>query len=152
MESSIAARVEENLEDIRTAFRAAGVVLAYLFGSAARRLEKADSDLDVAVLFGREVPQTRYGEIRVRLLTELVGLTHTNDVDLVILNSTPPLLSYQVISTGQLLLGSQTERVRFELDAVKRYIDTRPLRAYLAKALKRRVSEEPPRERSSGRW
>src|SRR5262245_8794448 len=99
MAETISQRFDANAETIRAILEASGARLAYLFGSVANGKERLDSDLDVAVLFSNEIPKERYGEIQVRLLTELVGLTHTNDVDLVILNDAPPLLSFQVVDT-----------------------------------------------------
>lgn len=80
---TIAARFEASIDAVRAELAQAGVSLAYLFGSVAQGRERPDSDLDVAVLFADDVPRERYGDLRVHLLTELVGLTHTDDVDLV---------------------------------------------------------------------
>ena len=153
MESSIARRFEDNLEAIRSSLEAAGAVLGYLFGSAARNLERADSDLDVAILLDGKVPEEQYGDLRLRLLTELVGLTHTNDVDLVILNVAPPLLAFQVVSGGRLFMGGRLRQVRFEVEVIRRYIDTRPLRKRHAESFRKRARREPPVEREhTGRW
>jgi predicted nucleotidyltransferase len=144
MGGRIASSLESNREAVRTLLEGAGVKLAYVFGSAVRGNERGDSDLDIAILLGRSVPRERYGEIRLHLLTELVGMTHVNDIDLVILNDAPPLLAHQVITTGRLILGARSEQVGFEVEAIKRYIDTRPLRAHLARALDRRLREGAP--------
>jgi predicted nucleotidyltransferase len=151
VEGRIATSLESSREAIRALLEDAGVVLAYVFGSAAHGTERVDSDLDLAILLGRKVPRELHGEIRLRLLTELVGLTHVNDIDLVVLNDAPPLLAHQVITTGRLILGTRSGQVHFEVEAIKRYIDTRRLRDHLAQALERRLREgapaghEPPR-------
>jgi predicted nucleotidyltransferase len=150
---SIAERLLCSLDAVRAKLTAAGVSLAYVFGSAAQGRERPDSDLDVAVLFADDVPRERYGELRVQLLTELVGLTHTNDVDLVVLNEAPPLLAFQVIDGGRLLLGDRREQVRFETRAIQRYIDTAPIRRKLEAALRARVAAQTEADlRSTGRW
>jgi len=146
-------KVESNLDSIPSALREAGAVLACLFGSAARGLERPDSVLDFAVLLGEGIPRERRGELRLRLITESVGLTHTNDVDLVLLDEAPPLLAYQVITTGHLILGDRGVQVRFEVEATRRYIDTSPLRRRLGEGLLRRIRDGARSlEESPGRW
>jgi len=140
----IARAVESNQEAIRALLERSGVTLAYVFGSASQGRERDDSDLDIAVLFGNRVPASARSGLRLDLLTELVGLTHVNDIDLIILNDAPPLLAYKVASTGRSILGGRPERFRFQVDAIKRYIDTRPLRERLAARLEKRIRESSP--------
>ena len=150
---SLSEKVEANLNSIRAAFQEAGAVLAYFFGSAARGLERPDSDLDFALLLGRRVPREGRGETRIRLLTELVGITHTNDLDLVLLDEAPPLLAYEVISTGRLLLGDRKEQVRYEVEAIRRFIDTIPIRRTVEEAVLRRIGEQAKSSKEGpGRW
>ena len=144
MNDTIANRFDASLDAIRGVMEEAGVVLGYLFGSSARGTERADSDLDVAVLLDAAIPVERYGEIQLRLTTELVGLTHTNDVDVVVLNESPPLLAHQVISTGRVFMGDRADQVRFEVATVRNYIDTRPLREYIARKFVEKVRRETP--------
>jgi predicted nucleotidyltransferase len=75
MNSTVADRFDEASEPIRRLLESHHVRLAYLFGSAARAVERADSDLDIAVLLERGVPRAEYGRIRLELATTLVGLT-----------------------------------------------------------------------------
>jgi predicted nucleotidyltransferase len=135
----IAAAMESNREAIRALLEQAGVVLAYHFGSAARGHERSDSDLDLAVLFGRHVPPSLRSETRLKLLTGLVGLTHINDIDLVVMNDAPPLLNFQIVSTGLPILGQRSERTRFQVQAIQRFIDTRPIRELLEARLGKRL-------------
>jgi predicted nucleotidyltransferase len=141
--TTIADRFAQNIDAIRRVLAAEGARLAYVFGSAATGRERPDSDLDVAVLLGPEVTRGRFGDVRLQLLTELVGLTHTNDVDLVILNEAPPLLAFEVIRTERPFLGTKEARVPFEVRVIQRLIDTQPLRDYLALDLKRRIQAGP---------
>ncbi len=153
MKQTVASRFEAARESIRSLLREHSAVLAYLFGSAARQEERADSDLDVAVFLDRAVPRDDYGEVRLRLTTELIGLTHTNDVDVVLLNEAPPLLAFEIVSKGKQFFGSDRDRVRFETAAIKRYIDTRPLREEAAKRLRARVQEASRAQRTGeGQW
>jgi len=141
MRESTAERFEARIDEVRELLRAHHVVLAYLFGSVARGEEREDSDLDVAVLLDDSVQPERLPEVRLRLTTELVGLTHANDVDVVVLNEAPPLLAFNAISEGRCFLGDRRRQVRFEVRAIQRFIDTQPLRDALAKDLSRRIDE-----------
>jgi predicted nucleotidyltransferase len=150
MPATIASRFESNIEAIRSLLKESGACLGYLFGSAAKGIERQDSDLDVAVLMGPEIRASRFGEVQLRLTTALVGLTHTNDVDVVILNSAPPLLAHQVISSGKCFFGNRRDQVRFEIRAIQRYIDTRRLRDHAARAFFARIPSRETREVEEG--
>jgi len=78
--------------------------------------------------FGR--PRERYGEARVQLISELMSVFGSNDVDVVILDEAPPLLTYEgVIQGGRLLyIKDRLARIRFEVRAFQEYVDTAPLR------------------------
>jgi uncharacterized protein len=98
--------------------------LAYVFGSVGRGQGRPRSDLDIAVLFGESPPPGTIDRLIVDLEAAL-GRT----VDLVVLDTAPPLLVHEVISTGKLLLcRDEDERVGFEARAVARYLDTGHLR------------------------
>lgn len=75
-------------KEIEEIFRKHGVVLAYLFGSRAKGLEREDSDYDIAVLFNRNV--TIMDEIKLgldiadklKLPVEMIDITALNKADL----------------------------------------------------------------------
>lgn len=98
--------------------------LAYLFGSTAAGTARPGSDTDIAILFD-EVPAPR----ELDLLSERLGAAVGRPVDLVVLNSAPPLLAREVIRSGRLLVcRDDQDRVRFEARATARYQDTAHLR------------------------
>ena len=120
------------LERLRAALEAApeALVCAYLFGSRARGTARADSDLDVAVLFERDPPRDIFGlhtDLALRL-GEAAGLP----VDLVILNRASPDLVHRVLRDGILLLErSRSRRIAFEVRSRNQYFDLLPhLRRY----------------------
>jgi predicted nucleotidyltransferase len=125
----------------------AGADLVYLFGSQAGGRPWAESDVDLAVLLGPEVPKVRHGGIRTQLIAELMTVFESNKVDVVILNEAPPLLTYEgVIRGGRLLFEKdRLARIRFEVRAFQEYVDTTPLRdlqgRYLKKAIQERAAE-----------
>ncbi len=134
----------------------AGADLVYLFGSQARGKVWAESDVDLAVLLGPAVPPERRGEVRVRLIGELMSVFQRNDVDVVVLNEASPLLTYEgILRDGRLLFeADRLARIRFEVRAFQEYVDTAPMRRvqnrYLQEAIRTRsaslpvVDREPP--------
>jgi hypothetical protein len=101
------------------------VKFAYLFGSYATQRSGPLSDLDVAVYIDRRVNFWNY---RLRLMEKLTRVLKTDHVDLVILNETPPLLSYEVIKYGRILKDDPSRRIPFEARVIGEYLDTARLR------------------------
>jgi hypothetical protein len=100
------------------------VRLAYLFGSAVRGHARRSSDLDIAALF--EAPPDP-GEID-RLASQLEHAARQR-VDLVILDTAPPLLAHEIIATGRVLVcRDERQRVSFEARTTARYLGTAHLR------------------------
>lgn len=110
-------------------FERHGVVLAYLYGSQARGDAGPLSDVDVAVLFGPNVPERERFNRVLHLIGELGSVFHRNDVYVVDLAEAPPLLRHRVYYYGRLLYcADDAERVHFETTALRDYVDTEPLR------------------------
>jgi predicted nucleotidyltransferase len=99
------------------------VRLAYLFGSAARPEGSAPRDVDVAVLFAT-VPEGRDLD---RLASRLQEAARQR-VDLVVLNTAPPVLAHEVIRGRLLVCRDDAERTAFEARTIARYLDTAHLR------------------------
>ena len=116
------------------------IVVAYLFGSAARDEDRAGSDLDVAVLLAKEVTEPlRRRALLMEELTRASGVA----VDVVVLGEASPLLAARVVRDGQILLSrDESARVRFETDALRRYFDTARLRQELDRAFVSAVKED----------
>jgi predicted nucleotidyltransferase len=132
------------LDDVFQRFR---VELAYLFGSQATGMAGPLSDVDIAVLLAPDVPREDWGGTQVALITELIGLFRRNDVDVVILNRASPLLADRAIRYGRVLCEPDPlRRTRFEVKALQRYLDTKPLRklrrTFLQKRFQQSVSEK----------
>jgi len=106
-----------------------GVVLAYLYGSQARGDAGPLSDVDVAVLFSPDVPESERFNRVLHLIGELGSVFRRNDVYVVDLADASPLLRHRVYYDGRVLYCTDdAERVRFETTALRDYVDTEPLR------------------------
>lgn len=115
----------EKLATLRTALeQEPSVSLAYLFGSVARGQDGPSSDIDIAVCFADDV-----GLVELGALGERLSMATGGRVDIVDLRLASPLLCWQVVAEGErLLVRDIVLRFDFEMSAVRRYEDTRPLR------------------------
>ncbi len=134
---------ERTLVEASQAFaRRPEVLVAYLFGSQARGRPSPISDVDVAVLLSEVVPRQSYLDYRIALMQELTRIFRSDEVQVVIVNQAPPLLAYKVIVEGEsLLCRDELARLRFRIDATRRYLDTKHLRQVQDAATARRIRE-----------
>lgn len=124
-DASPAAQVQALFE----AQRYPGVISAYLFGSHARGTAHRGSDVDVGVVMSYPTLPTRADRSRLaeRLGTDLIGATHCNEVDVVVLNDAPPELAATVVSRGQRLYSADGQADHdFVRTALLRHADIRP--------------------------
>ena len=122
-------------------FEVEGVTLAYLFGSTVRGEANRLSDIDIAVLFDDTLLQKEAFDLQLELIGELTGLLKTNNVDLVIINDSPLLLTYNIIREGIILKSDEPVRVKFETKIMSRYLDERYHIQRHAKESLRRIAE-----------
>lgn len=101
------------------------VLFAYLFGSHAKGRETAKSDIDIAVFLDKNVSEEMYRDILSRLREELAhGLKAYDKVDLIVLNSAPPLLEREVVYEGKLLyIADSAAQSHYRAQAVSRWLD-----------------------------
>ncbi len=121
------------------------VLEAYLFGSIARRRAQAHSDIDVAVFVDLEVaPHGAFG-YRAGLTTDLMASLGSNEVDVVVLNSAPPLLYHRVLRDGIRVFSKNLKETTVrEARAVSRYCDFVPQLAKIDSAQMRGSEGEAP--------
>lgn len=102
------------------------VCSVYLFGSRAAGTARADSDLDVGLLYFRVPPATLAGmpfgdEAE---LTDKLGVP----VQLVVMNTAPADLVHRIFRAQRLLLDKDPSfRVRFEVKRRNEYFDLKPV-------------------------
>ena len=116
---------------------AADVAVAWLYGSIARGDARADSDVDVAVLF-RHTPAPTFDALPLRLEGEIERLIRRT-TQVVAMNSAPVDLRARVLRDGMLLVDLDPSlRIRFEMRTRNEWFDIQPiLREY------RRMGKRP---------
>jgi predicted nucleotidyltransferase len=100
--------------------------VVYLFGSVARGEDRPDSDVDVAVLYGKPAEAGLAG-LRLALAGDLEARLGRR-VDLVVLDGQPPDLVHRVLRDGLIVLeNNRSTRIRFEVNARNEYFDVLPM-------------------------
>ena len=121
--------VDKAIREYLERHRPLGLVSAYLFGSEGRGTAHRDSDVDIGIVLD---PRTVSGpaeraRVMERLATELIAVTHRNEVDVVSLTDAPPELAAAVVTSGQRLNCPDPEGDHeFVRNALLRYGDIRP--------------------------
>lgn len=116
------------------------VVAAYVFGSHAEGRAHSESDVDIAVLL-QENDDVDLFDRRLRLMSEVEDFA-TSEVDLVVLNTAPPLLQHQILKHGRLIFErDRTARVEFTVRAMQRYADLQPMFEYFTSAVLEEIKE-----------
>jgi len=100
------------------------IILAYLFGSQARKATGVLSDYDIAFLTNGPVSTDE----RYRWVHELSQFLEGRPVDLVILNTAPIELRYHIIAEGKRVYERDiVARVEFEANTLSFYGDMLPI-------------------------
>ena len=106
--------------------RQANLAAVYLFGSAARGSARADSDVDLGLLFQSPPPATLAGQPFdfAADLSARLGRT----VDVVVMNRAPVDLVKRILRDGWLVVErDRSNRVAFEVRARNEYFDLLPM-------------------------
>lgn len=129
---------EKKLKKAATIFKQKNASLAYLIGSYATGKVTPMSDIDFAVLFNKKVPKDKYFDLQIELMGDLSKVFKRDDVEVVILNTASPLMKFETINKGKLLLGSHRARVDFEVATRREFFDTEYIREVQFQSLKKR--------------
>jgi predicted nucleotidyltransferase len=137
--------IEKRLENLVPLFEKEGVLLAYLFGSLASKSEKLSrlrppGDVDLAIL-AKEGPA--YG-----LFEAIANILGTDRLDLVDLRKASPILRFEILRSGRpIYISDENLRERYEMEILRLYRDTEPMRRRQRKALKERMEAMCSKER-----
>ncbi len=127
---------------LREYARKKGLEALYLFGSTVSGKRTPLSDIDIAVLLPKDIPEEEYFALRLEMIAELADLLGTDEIDLVILNRAPPLLVHRVVTRGKLVYArDDLLRTRFEARAIQEYLDIKPLLELQGRYLRERIKE-----------
>lgn len=106
------------------------IEVAYIFGSVAQGKENPLSDIDIAIIINPQQineKMYRYG-YKAEVLSDLIKLLKTNNVDLVILNEADILLRHRVLYFGKLIYSkNEKKRIEFQVDTINKYNDFKQL-------------------------
>lgn len=117
------------------------VVAAYLFGSLAEGQATPHSDVDTAILLADASDPVAVGDRQLQLMGELERFAD-REVDVVMLNTAPPILQHQVLASGRLLYErDRRARVDFEVRASQMYADLQPMHDFFRRALFQEIRE-----------
>ena len=120
-----AADVEQALVTGLTALAPEAAAI-WLFGSVARGTAGQGSDVDVAVLVGRDLPRTLDG-FPFELQAALQRLVR-REVQLIVLDEAPPDLAHRVLRDGHLVYErDRSARIAFEIKSRNEYFDLLPI-------------------------
>ena len=108
---------------LEEACREAGIAAVYLFGSALTADQDALSDIDLGVLFSREVDLSDSLGVWARASEALQELFAGREVDVTAVQLAPPTIQFQAISGRVLYCGDDDYRTDFEDDVLRHYLD-----------------------------
>ena len=103
-----------------------GVAAVYLFGSVARGTDRADSDVDIGVLF----EQPPASQLMAQPFDDEAALSEQlkRPVQVIVMNGAPPDLVHRIMRDGVLVLEvSKSRRIAFEVRARNDYFDLLPI-------------------------
>ena len=103
------------------------ILEAYLFGSHARGEAHRRSDIDVAVYIDETCAKAGPFGYQANMTTHLMDALETNAIDVVVLNTAPPLLYHRVLRGGVRLLSRNLRATTTRAgQALSRYFDFLP--------------------------
>ncbi|HAA63994.1 MAG: DNA polymerase, beta domain protein region [Caldanaerobacter subterraneus] len=115
------------------------ISLILIFGSYAKGRARESSDLDIGIKFDKNIDMNLYSSI----LRELVEIFNREDIDVVVLNYTDPLLRFEIISSCKVLYQAYSGAyIDFYLYSVKSYDDVKKLRKLEENYLKKGIKNE----------
>lgn len=99
---------------------------AYLFGSQADGAAGPLSDVDIALLFPHHFTRHDRETVSTEIFSEMTTLLGTEEIDLVVLETAPVLLRYDIVTRGQLLFAHDKEATdRFRFHVIQQFEDFR---------------------------
>ncbi|WP_292462821.1 nucleotidyltransferase domain-containing protein [Methanolobus sp.] len=118
------------------------VELVYLFGSVAEGKAGAFSDIDLGVYLADILTKAERGYKRIELISGLTSLLGSDRVDLLVLNDTPPVLSFEIIKPNVLIFERDSRlKVDVEQRIMSVYLDWKYYEDRMNRNLLKRITE-----------
>lgn len=94
--------MDEIIDELKEFFKSKPqVLLAFLFGSRAKGIEREGSDWDIGIYFKTiDNEEAEEFEEEIDIWLELIEMLKTDNVDLVVLNRASPVVSYSAMTEG----------------------------------------------------
>lgn len=97
------------------------VAVVYMFGSHARDEAKADSDVDIAVLFCDN--NSANTKAVIRFISDL-GAIVNKKTDVCDISAVDLLFAYRILSEGKIIFSAdEQKRIDFEVNLMRKYFD-----------------------------
>lgn len=134
--------IETVMESAPTILARYPVVVAYIFGSVARKRPLPDSDIDIAILLGEKLEPYHRLQLELEIQAQLEdALDHT--VDVRSLNDAPITVSGPIIQKGiRIYESDQSKRIDFEVLTRKKYFDYLPKIEMMREAFFKQIREK----------
>lgn len=99
-----------------------------LFGSLATNTETPLSDVDLAILYHKNLSVNELNQLHLQVLGKITDLLQSDDIDVINLNTAPLSMQYGAIKQSKiLLLNNREEYIDYWEQTVKYYLDFKPL-------------------------
>ena len=99
-----------------------------LFGSLATNKETPLSDVDLAILYHKNLSLNELNQLHLQVLGKITDLLQSDDIDVINLNTAPLSMQYGAIKQSKiLLLNNREEYIDYWEQTVKYYLDFKPL-------------------------
>jgi len=110
----------------------------YLFGSFAKNFSRKDSDIDIAVLFKKNLDELERFNLVLEFALELENILGKK-IDIINIENADPFFIHQVMLDKIIVIDKDTERrVSFEVDKRRTFFDMQPFyELYYSKSVER---------------
>ena len=110
----------------------------YLFGSFAKNFNRKDSDIDIAVLFKKNLGEHERFNLVLEFALELENILGKK-IDIIDIENADPFFIHQIMLDKIIVIDNDTERrVSFEVDKRRTFFDMQPFyELYYTQSIKR---------------
>lgn len=134
--------IQKKFSKLKNTFLKSHIILSYLYGSEATGFKHKESDVDIAVFLDEKINKEKYFKKTLEFSEIFEKIFPKKQIHILILNQATPLLKHQVLKEGQPIFWKNNEEMlKFNLEAVHLWEDTKPIRAMEWHDLKKRIRE-----------